>query len=162
MTDTASRVPAGPQDLAGAFVDALWLEEGLSRNTLEAYRRDLVLFGEWLVPQGKTLLQATEADINAYFAARHAQTRASTANRRLTVLRRYFRWALRERFIDTDPTLRLMPAKQALRVPHTLSEAQVEALLNAPDTGTALGLREARRALTREGMVVGAPGVLHG
>ena len=142
MTATASRAPAGPQDLAGAFIDALWLEEGLSRNTLEAYRRDLVLLGDWLAPQGKTLLQTTEADINAYFAARHVQTKASTANRRLTVFRRYFRWALRERLIDADPTLRLMPARQALRVPHTLSEAQVEALLNAPDTGTPLGLRD--------------------
>ncbi len=127
---------------ASAFVDALWLEEGLSRNTLDAYRRDLTLLGQWLATQGKRLIGCSEADINAYFAARHAQTRATTANRRLTVFKRYFRWALRERLITADPTLRLQAAKQPLRVPKTLSEAQVEALLNAPDVGTPLGLRD--------------------
>ena len=127
---------------AEAFVDALWLEEGLSRNTLDAYRRDLVLLGQWLAGQGKQLIDTTEADLNAYFSARHTQTRATTANRRLTVFKRYFRWALRERHIASDPTLRLAPARQPLRVPKTLSEAQVEALLNAPDTGTPLGLRD--------------------
>ena len=122
------------------FIDALWLEEGLSKNTLAAYRRDLTLYAAWL--EGRPLVQSTEADINAYFAARHAQTRATTANRRLTVFKRYFRWALRERLIDTDPTLKLLTARQPLRVPKTLSEAQVEALLTAPDTDTALGLRD--------------------
>jgi integrase/recombinase XerD len=136
---------AASEASAGAFIDALWLEEGLSRNTLDAYRRDLTLFGQWLAGQGpaaKSLPEAGEADINGYFAARHDQTRATTANRRLTVFKRYFRWALRERLISADPTLRLMAARQPLRVPKTLSEAQVEALLNAPDTGTPLGLRD--------------------
>ncbi|WP_442907338.1 site-specific tyrosine recombinase XerD [Hydrogenophaga sp. BPS33] len=130
------------ENLAGAFVDSLWLEEGLSRNTLDAYRRDLVLLGQWLAGHGKTLPETSEADLNAYFSERHAQTRATTANRRLTVFKRYFRWALRERFVVVDPTLRLSPARQPLRVPKTMSEAQVEALLNAPDVGTPLGLRD--------------------
>jgi integrase/recombinase XerD len=130
------------EGIAGAFIDSLWLEEGLSRNTLDAYRRDLVLLGQWLSGRGKTLPETSEADLNAYFAERHAQTRATTANRRLTVFKRYFRWALRERFITVDPTLRLAPARQPLRVPKTMSEAQVEALLNAPDVGTPLGLRD--------------------
>jgi integrase/recombinase XerD len=130
------------EGIAGAFIDNLWLEEGLSRNTLDAYRRDLVLLGRWLAGRGKTLPETSEADLNAYFAERHAQTRATTANRRLTVFKRYFRWALRERFITIDPTLRLAPARQPLRVPKTMSEAQVEALLNAPDVGTPLGLRD--------------------
>ncbi|WP_066270538.1 site-specific tyrosine recombinase XerD [Hydrogenophaga palleronii] len=130
------------EGLAGAFVDSLWLEEGLSRNTLDAYRRDLVLLGQWLAEHGKTLPETREADLNAYFSERHASTRATTANRRLTVFKRYFRWALRERFITVDPTLRLSPARQPLRVPKTMSEAQVEALLNAPDVGTPLGLRD--------------------
>lgn len=125
-----------------AFVDALWLEEGLSRNTLTAYRRDLTLYARWLTASGRSLLQTTEADLHAYFAARHAATRATTANRRLTVFKRYFRWALRERLLDTDPTLRLQAARQPLRVPKTLTEAQVEALLAAPDEGAALGLRD--------------------
>jgi integrase/recombinase XerD len=130
------------EGIAGAFIDSLWLEEGLSRNTLDAYRRDLVLLGQWLSGHGKTLPETSEADLNAYFAERHAQTRATTANRRLTVFKRYFRWALRERFITIDPTLRLAPARQPMRVPKTMSEAQVEALLNAPDVGTPLGLRD--------------------
>ena len=133
---------ASSEASAEAFVDALWLEEGLSRNTLDAYRRDLTLYGQWLAGHGKALPQTAEADINAYFAARHAQTRATTANRRLTVFKRYFRWALRERLISADPTLRLVAARQPMRVPKTLSEAQVEALLNAPDTGTPLGQRD--------------------
>jgi integrase/recombinase XerD len=124
------------------FIDALWLEEGLSRNTLDAYRRDLSLFEEWLRGKGGALEGAHEADINAYFAARHAQSKATTANRRLTVLRRFYRWALRERLVDTDPTLRLQAAKQPLRVPKTLTESQVEALLAAPDVDTPLGLRD--------------------
>ena len=131
MEDTAS---------VDAFIDALWLEEGLSKNTLEAYRRDLRLFAASL--RGRPLVQAQEHDVQAYFAARHAETKATTANRRLTVFKRYFRWALREKHIAQDPTLKLQAAKQALRVPKTLSEAQVEALLNAPDTGEALGIRD--------------------
>jgi integrase/recombinase XerD len=131
MEDTAS---------VDAFIDALWLEEGLSKNTLEAYRRDLRLFVASL--KGRPLVQTQEHDVQAYFAARHAETKATTANRRLTVFKRYFRWALREKHIAQDPTLKLQAAKQALRVPKTLSEAQVEALLNAPDTGEALGIRD--------------------
>ena len=124
------------------FIDSLWLEEGLARNTLDAYRRDLSALATWLAERGQGLNQATEADLQAYFAERHAQTRATTANRRLTVFKRYFRWALRERLLAKDPTLRLLTARQPLRVPKTLSEAQVEALLQAPDAGTPLGLRD--------------------
>jgi integrase/recombinase XerD len=125
-----------------AFIDAIWLEEGLSKNTLSAYRRDLSLYGRWLAGQGKAIDATAESDLNAYFAARHSQTRATSANRRLTVFKRYFRWALRERVISADPTLKLQSAKQPLRVPKTLSEAQVEALLAAPDVDTPLGLRD--------------------
>ncbi len=124
------------------FIDALWLEEGLARNTLAAYRRDLTLYAGWLDAQGRTIDGTTEADLNGYFAARHAGSKATSANRRLTVLKRYFRWALRERLIAEDPTLRLQSAKQALRVPKTLTESQVESLLEAPEVQTPLGLRD--------------------
>ncbi len=124
------------------FLDALWLEDGLSKNTLAAYRRDLLLFAQWLGEQGGQLGETTEGHINAYFAARHAASKATTANRRLTVFKRYFRWALRERHLQADPTLKLQAAKQALRVPKSLTEAQVEALLAAPDLATALGIRD--------------------
>ena len=124
------------------FIDALWLEEGLAGNSLAAYRRDLNGLAVWLFEQERQLLSAQEADLQAYFASRHAQTKATSANRRLTVFKRFFRWALRERLIDADPTLKLLAAKQALRVPKSLSEAHVESLLAAPDVNTPLGVRD--------------------
>jgi integrase/recombinase XerD len=126
--------------LIDRFLDALWLEDGLSANTLSAYRRDLTLFALSLPTRG--LASVTESDLQGYFAARHAQTRATTANRRLTVFRRFFRWAVREGVLSSDPTVRMLSAKQALRVPKTLSEAEVEALLAAPLIETPLGLRD--------------------
>ncbi|HAU58610.1 MAG TPA: site-specific tyrosine recombinase XerD [Comamonadaceae bacterium] len=126
------------------FVDTLWLEDGLSRNTLAAYRRDLTMYAQWLAQQqpAQALDGTSEHHLQGYFAERHAGTKATTANRRLTVLRRYFHWALRERRIQADPTVRLQAARQPLRVPKTLSQAQVEALLEAPDANTPLGLRD--------------------
>lgn len=132
------------QNAIDTFIDALWLEDGLSRNTLAAYRRDLTLYASWLAQQDPPLALDTTAEhhLHAYFAARHAQTRATSANRRLTVLRRYFHWALRERRIAQDPTVRMQAARQPMRVPKILSQFQVEALLRAPDVGTPLGLRD--------------------
>ena len=134
---------AGADASIDPFIDALWLEDGLAPLTLAAYRRDLNLYAAWLVTgTGRTLPQSSEADLLAYMAARHAATRATTANRRLTVFKRYFRWAVREHRVTADPTLRLLAARQPLRVPKALSEAQVEALLAAPDVDTPLGLRD--------------------
>jgi integrase/recombinase XerD len=125
------------------FVDALWIEDGLAANSLAAYRRDLTLYAQWLAPAlGRPLDQTREADLRDYAVARHAGSKATSTNRRLTVFKRYFRWALREHLIAADPTLKLLTAKQTLRVPKTLSEAQVEALLGAPEVGTPLGLRD--------------------
>lgn len=130
------------QSSIDAFVDALWLEDGLSKNTLAAYRRDLSLYAQWATTQGRRLDETSESDLNRYFSLKHASTKATSANRRLTVFKRYFRWALRERLISADPTLKLQSARQALRVPKLMSEAQVELLLAAPDDGTPLGLRD--------------------
>ena len=135
------------------FIDALWLEDGLAEQSLQAYRRDLTLYAGWLAgehplggPPGAagppSLLESTEAHLLAYATARHAGSRATSANRRLTVFRRFFRWALRERLASVDPTLKLLAARQPLRVPKVLSEAQVDALLNSPDVQSALGLRD--------------------
>ena len=125
------------------FLDALWIEDGLAANTLAAYRRDLTLYAAWLHEASGAPIEATkESDLLAYAAARHAGSKATSANRRLTVFKRFFRWALRERLVEADPTLRLRNAQQTLRVPKSLSEAQVEALLAAPDTDKPLGLRE--------------------
>jgi integrase/recombinase XerD len=134
---------AASADLIDRFLDALWLEDGLAANSLAAYRRDLAGLAQWLaaVPR-RDLAACGEVDLLGYAAARHAGTRSTTANRRLTVFRRFFRWALRERVRDDDPTLRLAAARQPLRVPKTLSEAQVDALLAAPDLATDLGQRD--------------------
>jgi integrase/recombinase XerD len=148
MPATATMEPPHPAVHTSAraidrFVDALWIEDGLARLTLEAYRRDLSLYAHWLAAENARSLDAsTEVDLLGYIAARHAVTRATTANRRLTVFKRYFRWAVRERLVTADPTLRLGTARQPMRVPKTLSEAQVEALLAAPDVNDMLGLRD--------------------
>jgi integrase/recombinase XerD len=143
-------MPAGTAEAAlrsqaeiDEFCDTLWLEDGLAKNTLEAYRRDLRLFATWLEGErDKTLLQAKPDDLNAYFFARHAETKATTSNRRLSVLKRFYQLALRQRRIADDPCLKMHSAKQAPRIPKTLSEAQVEALLQAPDVESPLGLRD--------------------
>ena len=125
------------------FVEALWLEDGLAANTLAAYRLDLSLYASWLfLTHGLALESTLEHHLQAYFAERHSQTKATSANRRLTVFKRFFRWTCRERRTQADPTLRMLAAKQAMRVPKTLGEAQVDALLRSPDASTELGLRD--------------------
>ncbi|WP_347556770.1 site-specific tyrosine recombinase XerD [Robbsia sp. KACC 23696] len=128
--------------LIDAFCDALWLEHGLAKNSLEAYRRDLRLFAEWLAARGAPPLDAAdEPELTAYVAAR-GDGRATSANRRLAAFRRFYGWALREHHVQRDPTLRLRAAKRPPRFPSTLSEKQVVALLDAPDVDTDLGLRD--------------------
>jgi integrase/recombinase XerD len=125
------------------FVEALWIEDGLAANTLAAYRRDLELLAAWLEAASATsLLAASEANLREYAVARHAGSAATSTNRRLTVFKRFFRWALREHLQSADPTLRLAAARQPLRVPKSLSESQVEALLAACDTASPIGLRD--------------------
>ncbi len=131
--------------LIDEFCDNLWLEDGLSKNSLDAYRRDLRLFARWLEvtrPASAGLHQVVAADLDAYIAARQADGKPSSSNRRLSVLKRFYQLALRQRRIAADPCLKLASAKQATRFVHTLSEKQVEALLAAPDVATPLGLRE--------------------
>lgn len=130
---------------ADRFIDSLWLEDGLSSLTLAAYRRDVHLFAQWLAGGSPPcrLDAATEQDVQSYQAYLYAQGLKNTsANRKLTVLKRYYRWAVRERLVVQDPTLRLQAARQPLRIPKALSEAQIEALLAAPDADTSLGVRD--------------------
>ncbi|HEV7815714.1 MAG TPA: site-specific tyrosine recombinase XerD [Janthinobacterium sp.] len=148
----AAALPAAPSApapgnaaLIDDFCDSLWLEDGLSKNSLDAYRRDLRLFARWLEvarPGVANLFQAGAADIAAYFAARHKDSKPSSSNRRLSVLKRFYQLALRQKNVSADPCLKLASARQPARFVHTLSEAQVEALLAAPDVNTPLGLRE--------------------
>jgi len=133
---------AASDALIDTFADALWLQDGLSKNTLAAYRRDLRLFAAWLAAQNTSLVGATQELLNGYFAQRHHETKATSANRRLTVFKRFYRWALREHLVSADPTLKMLTAKQALRLPGSLTEAQVEALLAAPDVSSAQGVRD--------------------
>lgn len=124
------------------FADTAWLEDGLAANTLLAYRRDLAALSNWLDKRGITLASAREEHLAQYFADRHPITLSATANRRLAVLRRFYRWAVRDSHIERDPTVRLKGAKQPPRFPKSLSEEQVESLLCAPDTNSTLGLRD--------------------
>jgi integrase/recombinase XerD len=131
------------QGVIDRFLDGLWLEDGLAKNSLAAYRRDLTLFASWLADSdARDLAQAREQDVLGYVSFRHAGGKATSANRRLAVFRRFFRWGLRERLVAADPTLKLRPARQASRVPKTLSEAQVDALLGAPLVESPLGARD--------------------
>ena len=124
------------------FLDALWLEDGLSKNTLEAYRSDLEIFAQWLdMTHQRNLLQTSAVEITQFMAIRRAD-KATSANRRLTVLKRFFRYMIRQNFLIEDPCLQLRPAKQGMRMPISLTEQQVEALLQAPNLEEDLGLRD--------------------
>jgi len=127
------------------FLDVIWLEDGLSANTLAAYRRDLAALSTWLREHGggaRTLIGASEDDLLAYMAARHSASRPSSVGRRLSVFRRFYRWALRENLRPTDPTVRMDAPRQRMRLPGTVTEDQVERLLAAPDVHESLGLRD--------------------
>lgn len=136
-------LPAQVQAQIDQFCDSLWLEDGLAKNSLEAYRRDMRLFAEWLAGiEKKHLYEVSEADIFAYVAEKHSQSKATSANRRMTVLKRFYQMAFRQNQISSNPCTKLKSAKQAQRLPKTLSEKQVVTLLQAPDDNTALGLRD--------------------
>ena len=141
----ANAMAASDAALLDEFCDHLWLEDGLSKNTLEAYRRDLTLFGDWLTRErSRGLPQTREEDLSAYFAFRYTQARlrASSQARLHSSLKRFFQYALRENKVAADPTLRLDTPKKPQRFPKSLTEADVEALLAAPDAASALGLRD--------------------
>ena len=145
MTSDLGSIPSispASQQAIERFCDACWLEDGLAQNSLSAYRRDLLLLAQWLQKDsGIDLYGVTEKDLTAYIAHRRSD-KATTANRRLTVFKRFYRHALRINLVKSDPCIGLRAAKQALRFPKTLSEDQVSALLNAPDVETSLGLRD--------------------
>lgn len=126
------------------FLDALLAEQGLATSTAKIYKYDLSHFERWLrQSSGKTTLnQACESDFLAYLAHLQPQLKPSSSNRRLNVLKGYYRWALREGHISQDPTLKLIPAKTPLRTPKTLTVFQVVSILEAVDPSTPLGVRD--------------------
>lgn len=126
------------------FLDALWLEDGLSANTLAAYRRDLTGLAAWMRAEAvdRSLVQATEDDLQGYMVHRHGQSQPSSVGRRLSVFRRFYRWAIREGLSLADPTVRMDAPRQRMRLPNTLTEHQVESLLDAPDVDEPIGIRD--------------------
>ncbi len=144
LAEKSSPAPLAPasQEAIERFCDACWLEDGLAQNSLAAYRRDLLLLAQWLYKTAHLDLYCVdEKELTAYIAYRRAD-KATTANRRLTVFKRFYRHALRNNLVKSDPCIGLRAAKQALRFPKTLSEDQVNNLLNAPNIETPLGLRD--------------------
>jgi integrase/recombinase XerD len=135
---------AGNDALLDEFLDSLWLEDGLSRNTLDSYRRDLRQFAAWLQARGhRGLLDAQHADLLAYLGHRYQQrAKASSTARALSSLKRFYRHALRQGKLAADPTLNVEPPRLGRRLPKSLTEADVEALLAVPDVDTPLGLRD--------------------
>jgi integrase/recombinase XerD len=126
------------EELLDAFCDALWLEDGLSKNTIAAYRTDLEQLCGF--SDGMSLLKLEEAELFGFLASRKG--RVSSAARRVSTLKRFYQYCVRERRIAVDPTLKLDAPKPAPRFPKSLSETDVEALLAAPDAAALLGLRD--------------------
>lgn len=125
------------------FIDHLWLEDGLSKNTLDSYRADLAAFAHWCAAQQHIdMLAVTNADIQQYLAVRFPLSKARSISRLVASLRRFYRYALREQLIKEDPTLHLESPKLPRSLPKSLNEQEVEDLLKAPDVSQPLGLRD--------------------
>jgi integrase/recombinase XerD len=126
-----------------AFCDQLWLQDGLAPSSLASYRRDLIGWSGWLRGREKSLQAATKAEVEAFLAHQYqSQAKATSIARRLSAIRRYYGLQLQQGVLAADPTLRVRAPKLPRRLPKNLSEKEVEALLAAPDVGTARGLRD--------------------
>jgi integrase/recombinase XerD len=124
------------------FIDHLWLEDGLSKNTLESYRSDLTLFGEWLVTRQQTLITANPADVQQYLAVKFPKSKPRSIGRLIASLRRFYGYCLRERLLTEDPMLQIESPKLPRSLPKSLNEEEVERLLKAPDANQPIGLRD--------------------
>ena len=125
------------------FIDHLWLEDGLSKNTLNSYRFDLLIFVSWLAETKKIeLLDVSELEIQEFLAFKFPTSKSRSISRLLATLRRFFRFLLRENKINEDPTLKIQTPKIPKSLPKSLSEDEVEGLLEAPDIKTDVGMRD--------------------
>ena len=125
------------------FIDHLWLEDGLSKNTLNSYRFDLSIFVSWLAETKKIeLLDVSELEIQEFLAFKFPTSKSRSISRLLATLRRFFRFLLRENKIKEDPTLKIQTPKIPKSLPKSLSEDEVEGLLEAPDIKTDVGIRD--------------------
>ena len=125
--------------LVDRFIDSLWLEDGLSKNTLESYRYDLKNFSIWYK---KDLIEVTQSNIQEYLAFKFPSSKSRSISRLLATLRRFYRYLLREKIIKEDPTLMIEMPKQSKTLPKSLNEEEVENLLNAPNIYQDQGLRD--------------------
>jgi len=125
------------------FIDHLWLEDGLSKNTLNSYRFDLSIFVSWLAETKKIeLLDVSELEIQEFLAFKFPTSKSRSISRLFATLRRFFRFLLRENKIKEDPTLKIQTPKIPKSLPKSLSEDEVEGLLEAPDIKTDVGMRD--------------------
>jgi integrase/recombinase XerD len=125
------------------YIDSAWMEKGLAENSLDSYRRDLQIFSLWLRQNGSGLLDVDKADIGSFFSRRAKEGISSrSVARLLSTLRGFYQHALREGWIDIDPTLDIESPKLGRMLPHSLTEEEVEILLDSPDIYNALGLRD--------------------
>jgi integrase/recombinase XerD len=130
----------GPID---RFLDAVWMERGLSPNTLAAYRADLSALARWLVEHEVVLEQAQRGDILSFMASRvQAGARPRSTARQLSSFRRFYRYLVREGALREDPTAQIAMPKVGRSLPKSLMEEEVEALLAAPAVGDPLGHRD--------------------
>jgi integrase/recombinase XerD len=131
------------KDIIERFCDAIWLQDGLSVNTLDAYRRDLEGLSRWLAPRGTALISASRGDLLEYLSGCAGKgARPRTTARLLSSLRRFYGYLVREERIKTDPTVLIDSPKIGRPLPKSLSEEQVEKLLQSPDVATHYGLRD--------------------
>lgn len=134
---------AADQQLVELWLNSLWLEKGLSDNSRASYQRDLWQYAVWLNARNTGLLQAGRSELQSYLHWRlEQQLKSSSTSRLLSCLRGFYRFLLRERYLDVDPTLNLDNPRPARPLPKTLSEEEVERLLAAPDCSDVLGLRD--------------------
>ena len=124
------------------FIDHLWLEDGLSQNTLNSYRFDLKIFYSWLLKNKMDLLNVSQADIEQYLAYKFPSSKSRSISRLLASLRRFYRFLLRDNKVKTDPTLNIQTPKVPKSLPKSLSEEEVEALIAAPDIDHPVGVRD--------------------
>lgn len=131
------------QQLLEQFIDALWMEKGLSANTLAAYRNDIAGYALWLADKGSDLMWADGIDIQQYLAHCFEQgSKNRSAARLLSSLRRFYGYQVREQRLQADPTALVEAPKPEKPLPKTLTEQQVVDLLNAPDISESLGMRD--------------------
>lgn len=140
MTKQSVELTASRQ-LIDNFLDALWMERGLSENTLKAYRSDLYTYAAWLTRSHRAIHETCTADIFSYLAHQGNKS-ARTSARRLSSLRRLFQYLIREGEIQHDPVAVIDSPRIGRSLPVTLTEAEVEQLLGAPATDTAIGMRD--------------------